>query len=153
MLRTLRNVLIRRGLRTAMQIGADAAATATTKSFIQLFNVRLPVTVFVRGSSIDVQIYYVAGTRVELEASFRASFGWEFVTDQDDAGVYIVARRKPVVGAIASASFSLKVPPEANLALHVTPGSVKIFGVDGKLTIPALISTQSANHLSGSGIA
>jgi hypothetical protein len=141
MFRTLRNTLIRRGLQTAAQIGVDAAATATTRSFIQVFKVTLPVTVFVRGSSVDVQVRYVAGTQVELQANLRASFGWEFVTDQDEAGVYIVARRKPIVGAIASASFNLKVPPEAHLALHVTPGSVRLYDIDGKLTVPGHIAS------------
>lgn len=53
--------------------------------------------------------------------------------------MYIVARRKPVVGTISSARFTLIVPPEANLVFHLTPGTVRIDNIDGKLVIPGTL--------------
>jgi hypothetical protein len=137
MFKLLSNLVLRRGLETAAQVGLDAAATATGKSFIQRFNVKPPVTVFVRGSNVAVRVIHQAGNIVELNASLRASFGWEFATEQDEAGVYIVAKRKPLVGTLSSASFTIIAPPEAALVLHLTPGSVQIVEMNGKLTIPA----------------
>lgn len=136
MLKYFRNALVRRGLETAFQITTNAAATATAKAFRQVFDVELPVTVYIRASNANVTLRKRSGNQVELEANLQASFGWEFVTDQDEAGVYIVARRKPIVGALSQASFVLIAPPEANLVFHLTPGSVHLTDVDGKFSLP-----------------
>jgi hypothetical protein len=128
------NSALRRGVETAVQATAETAATATTKSFVQIFTVNLPTTVYVS----EVTVRYQPGTRVELSANLRASFGWELAAEQDEVGVYIVAKRKPLVGTLSSANFTLIVPPEANLIFHVTPGTVKLTNVDGKLNIPGI---------------
>jgi hypothetical protein len=146
MLKHLRHALVRRSLETAASLGAEAAAAATSKTFTQRFEVKPPLTVFVRGSSVEVNVVYQPGVVVELNASLRASFGWEFATDQDAAGVYIIAKRKLLVGALSSAVFTLTLPPEANLVLHLTPGAFSVRNVDGKLTLPAITKvTTSAN--------
>ncbi len=135
MFKRLINAALRRGVETAVQVTAESAAVATTKTFVQVFEVKLPTTVYVRASMSEVTLRYRPGTRVELSANLRASFGWELAAEQDDAGVYIVAKRKLLVGGLSSANFTLTVPPEANLVFHLTPGAVKIANVDGKLSL------------------
>lgn len=135
--RRLRNELLQRGLRSALNLGVEAAAAATAKHFQQRFSVQPPLTVYVRGSQVAVHIQRGDPQSVLLEADLHASFGWEFLTDQDEAGVYVVARRKPIVGALSWATFSLTVPPYAHLALHLTPGSLHLAHLEGKLTLPA----------------
>jgi hypothetical protein len=137
MFKRIRNVLLRRSLESAVQATAEAAATVTAKTFRQVFNVQAPITVYVRASYSDVTLRKRPGNQVELLANLQASFGWEFVAEQDEAGVYIVARRKPVVGALSQASFTLFVPPEANLVFHLTPGSVHLYDIEGKISLPA----------------
>ncbi len=132
-LRRLRGALLRRSLESALSVGA----AATAKSFRQVFTVQPPITVYVRASHAEVTIVHGAPHNVSLEADLHASFGWEFATDQDEAGVYIVARRKPIVGALSWAKFSLTVPLGAHLALNLTPGSVHLAQVNGKLILPA----------------
>ncbi len=138
MIRRLVNMLLRRSLVTAVQVTTETAATAAGKSFIQRFDVRLPTTIYVRASQCDVTVYRQPGSQVELSANLRASFGWDFIAEHDEAGVYVVAKRKPVVGAISSANLTLIVPPEANLVCHLTPGTVHLIDVDGKLNIPGM---------------
>lgn len=141
MYRRFLGFLLRRGLRTALDTTAAAASQATSESFRQIFNVQLPCTVYVRAAhcAVDVRrqppVRERERERVELNATLRAAFGWEFSTDQDEAGVYIVAKRKPVVGALANARFSLIVPTGAHLVLHLTPGSVHLIDFDGKITL------------------
>jgi hypothetical protein len=135
MLRRILNTALRRGVKTAVQATAETAASATTKSFVQVFEISLPATVYVRASMCELTVRYNPGRLVELSANLRAAFGWELVADQDEAGVYIVAKRKLLVGQLSSATFSLTVPPEANLVFHLTPGTVKLIGIDGKLSI------------------
>ncbi len=143
MIREILNTLLRRSLVTAVQATTETAATAAARSFIQRFDVRLPTTIYVRASQCDVTIYRQPGSQVELSANLRASFGWDFVAEHDDAGVYVVARRKPVVGAISTAKITLSVPPEANLVFHLTPGAVHLNGVDGKISIPGASTFDS----------
>lgn len=139
MYRRILGFLLRQGLRTALDTTTAAASQATSESFRQIFNVRLPCTVYVRAAHCQVDVLRQSGERererVELYATLRAAFGWEFSTDQDDAGVYIVAKRKPVVGALADARFTLMVPAGAHLVLHLTPGSVHLIDFDGKITL------------------
>jgi hypothetical protein len=136
MIRRILNTILRRGFRTAVQATTETAVGAASRSFVQVFDVRPPVTVYVRASQSDVTVRREPGSRVELSANLRASFGWELAAEQDEAGVYIVAKRKPVVGAISTAKFALTVPPEANLVFHLTPGAIHLMGVDGKIDIP-----------------
>lgn len=137
--RRILGFLVKRGLRTALDTTAAAASQATSESFRQIFNVQLPCTVYVRAAHCSVEVRRQPTererARVELNATLRAAFGWEFSTDQDEAGVYIVAKRKPVVGALANARFSLIVPTGAHLVLHLTPGSVHLIDFDGKITL------------------
>ena len=142
MIRQLLNILLRRSLITAVQATTETAATAAVKSFVQRFDVRLPTTIYVRASQCDVTVYRQPGSQVELSANLRASFGWDFIAEHDDLGVYIVAKRKPVVGAISTAKMMLIVPPEAHLMFHLTPGTVHLMDVEGKLRVPG-------NHQSG----
>ncbi len=141
MIRQLFNMLLRRSLVTAVQATTETAATAAARSFIQRFEVRLPTTIYVRASQCDITVVRQPGNQVELSANLRASFGWDFIAEHDDAGVYVVAKRKPVVGAISTARLMLTVPPDANLVFHLTPGAVHLADVDGKLSIPG-ITTQ-----------
>jgi hypothetical protein len=135
-IRKMMNVVLRRGLETAVQATAETAAAATSKSFMQVFEVTLPTTVYVRASQCEVTVRREPGNRVELSASLRASFGWELVAEHDSAGVYIVAKRKRLVGTLSTARFTLTVPPEANLVFHLTPGTVHLHDINGKLTVP-----------------
>lgn len=131
----VRGALVRRGLQTALNAGAQAAVAATSQEFRQAFNVQLPVTAYVRASHCTVTIQRVAGQQITLTAQLGAAFGWEMVTDQDEAGVYIVAKRKPVFGALSWARFTLSVPTGVHLALHLTPGNIELIGIDGQIRL------------------
>src|SRR5579859_802887 len=135
MFRRLLNAALRRGVETAVLVTADTAASATTKTLIQSFEVSLPTTVYVRASMSEVTLRYKPGNRVEVSANLRASFGWELVAEQDDAGVYIVAKRKPLVGQLSSANFDLSVPPGVNLMFNLTPGTVRVMNLNGKFNV------------------
>jgi hypothetical protein len=140
----------------ALDTTAAAASQATSESFRQLFNVQLPCTVYVRAAHCQVDVRRQAGEpaheRVELRATLRAAFGWEFSTDQDSEGVYIVAKRKPVVGALANARFTLTVPSGAHLVLHLTPGSVHLVDFDGKITLEGASQDETGRQPQGRAI-
>mgnify|MGYP006883605380 FL=1 len=135
------NALMRHGGRSVVESAVGAAVEAVPRggqrSFTQVFAVSRPVTVYVRGSHCAVSVRQHDAPRVELEANLARSFGVELTAEQDEAGIYIVARRKPVVGTVARTELALTVPPDAHLAFHLTPGDVSFLDLDGLAQFPA----------------
>lgn len=123
--------LFRHTARTALDSVGAAADQLGRDSFRQVFTVTPPVTVYVYAAHSRVTIRRRAGNQVELEATMRGAFGMNLAIDQDDAGIYIVAKRKPVAGALAWIDFTLSVPPEARILAHLTPGRLVLNDIDG----------------------
>ncbi|MEW6578223.1 MAG: hypothetical protein AB1435_03405 [Chloroflexota bacterium] len=135
------SALMRHGGRSVVESAVGAAVEAVPKggqrSFTQVFSVSRPVTVYVRGSHCAVSVRQHDAPRVELEANLARSFGVELTAEQDEAGIYIVARRKPVVGTVARMELTLAVPPDTHLAFHLTPGEVSFLNLNGLAQFPA----------------
>jgi hypothetical protein len=104
--------------------------------FHEVYTVTLPVTVYVYGVNSQVTVRYQPGTEVTVHAALRAAFGIRLTVEQDIAGLYIIAKRLPVAGAITRADFTLIVPPETRLLAQLTPGTLLFEDFDG--TIEAL---------------
>jgi hypothetical protein len=100
------------------------------------FPVSFPVTVFVRASQCQVVVHYHHLDQVELHASLYAAFGMKLVIERDEAGIYIIARRKRVLGAFSRSEFTMVVPDYCHLAFNLTPGHIRLVGIDGTLQIP-----------------
>src|SRR5689334_14414230 len=113
--RRIINLAVKRSAESLVAATTETATNAATKSYDQVFDVVLPVTIFVRASHSSVTVQMKPGNQVRVTANLQAFFGWELVAEQDDAGIYIVAKRKPIMGSLSRAKFTLIVPPEANL--------------------------------------
>src|SRR5690242_21920152 len=90
------------------------------------FNVSGAVTFYLQAESAEVRITRWNEPKVEVTTQLQAAFGWRVATDQDAAGVYVVARRRPVVGTLSSALFSVLVPQDAYLILKLADGRVTL---------------------------
>lgn len=95
-----------------------------------------PITFYLRAENAEVQIMRWALPKVEVSVFLQAAFGWRLVTDQDEAGVYVVAKRRRVVGELSSAMFAVIVPDDAFLMLALEDGRVVIEHVSGTLHVP-----------------
>jgi post-segregation antitoxin (ccd killing protein) len=104
------------------------------------FNVSGAVTFYLQAESAAVRVTRWNEPKVEVTAQLQAAFGWRVATDQDDAGVYVVARRRPVVGTLSSALFSVLVPLDAYLIFKLADGRVTLNHIDGTLQVPPLES-------------
>jgi hypothetical protein len=102
------------------------------------FNVAANTTFYLRAEQAEVKIIRWPQLKIEVLTMLQAPFGWRLATDQDDAGVYVVARRRMVVGSIASAAFSVLVPTDTYLILKLTDCRLVLDGVDGTLHIPPM---------------
>jgi hypothetical protein len=77
-----------------------------------------------------------AGASAEVQATLGAPFAWRVASDQDEAGIYFVAHRRPLVGALAVASFHISVPPETYLILKLDNVRMTLDDVNGTVELP-----------------
>lgn len=150
LMRTALRMGQRTAIDTALGVATNAMPGTTERIHTQVFNVTPPVTVYLRASYCRVTVRHTDTSKVHLEANLQRTFGIEFSAEQDDAGVYIVVRRKPVVGAVSRIEFTLVVPRDTHLALHLTPGDIVFEGIDGIAELPStqVFSSHSAHKQS-----
>lgn len=141
--------LFQRGARVAIQTANEVVPRLVQEQYRQVFEVAPPVTVFVYASNARVTVRRSAENTVTLDADLRASFGWQLVAEQDEAGVYIVAKRKPIVGALSSAAFTLFVPAATRLLVDLTPGALILEDLNGRISVQ-VVNTQTALAIVGS---
>jgi hypothetical protein len=100
------------------------------------FAVSGPVTFYLRTENADVYVFRWARPMIEVMTKLHGAFGWEVAADQDEAGVYVAARRRSVVGGLSSARFEVRVPADTYLILNLQGGSLNLGSIDGTLHIP-----------------
>lgn len=99
------------------------------------FGVMEPITLYLRAENAVIQVSRWRQPMVEVSAQLQAAFGWRIVTDQDEAGVYFVAKRRAVVGGLSRAVFRVNIPRDTYLILKLRNGHVLLEDVDGALNI------------------
>lgn len=134
-----------RSLEFVMQLvdTVRALPDLTRQRHVSAYEVHGPTTVYVRASHCRVFVRRTLEPRVQIEGDLRQAFGWQWVTERDDAGVYVVLKRKPVVGSLSYADLHLLVPADAYLAFNLTPGSVKLEDFEGRLSVEPLTKSGS----------
>lgn len=140
----------RTAIDTALGVAANAMPGTSERIHTQVFNVAPPVTVYLRASHCRVIVRRTDMPKVRLDATMQRTFGIDVSAEQDDAGVYIIVRRKPVVGTVSRIELSLSVPADTHLALHLTPGDIVFEGIDGIAELPTIhmFSSQPAQDKS-----
>jgi hypothetical protein len=98
---------------------ASDVAEMARSSDVYRFNVAADITFYLHTAHAEVRVRRWDEPRIDVLAQLQAPFGWQVKTDQDEAGVYFVARRKPVVGNLSGAIFTIVVPPTTHLLLKL----------------------------------
>lgn len=114
---------------------SDVIAVAR-KAETYRFEVRERVTLYIDTANADVRIVRHSIPRIELDSAVQAPFAWRIVAEQDEAGVYFVARRKPIVGTLASGRFTAFVPETAHVVLKLASCRLSFDDVTGMLEVP-----------------
>jgi hypothetical protein len=128
--------VLRRGGQSAVDSALSVVPKTAQRSHVQVFSVHSPVTVYVRASHCRVTVCRHPDSKVVLETNLYRAFGVELTAEQDEAGVYVVARRKAVVGRITRIDLMLTVPADSHLAFHLTPGDIIFQDIDGMVELP-----------------
>jgi hypothetical protein len=92
---------------------ASAVADLARQSQIDRFGVSGPVTVYLQTEESEVTLRRWTEPLVEVRTRLDAPFGWRIAAEQDEAGVYVVAKRRALVGGLSRAEFTIAAPPDA----------------------------------------
>ena len=118
---------------------ADFARSAQTYSF----NVAASATCYVHADGGEVRIARHDLAQIVISATLQAPFAWRIAAEQDEAGVYFVALRRPVGGGVAGASFVVTVPRDTHLTLKLEHTRLSIDNVTGVIELPPQVANLS----------
>lgn len=93
-------------------------------------------TLYLEAEHADIRLSAHDQREVQARIELQAGFGWQLATDQDRAGVYIVARRKPLIGALGRGQFDLVVPADLRLSLKLQDCLLSLDGLSASLEFP-----------------
>lgn len=97
---------------------------------------RIGGTFYLDADNATVRVVRWDREQVEVTVQTRPPIGWRVATDFDEAGTYMVIKRRSIVGSIARAELYVLVPRQAFLLLRMNGGLVALDHVDGVLHIP-----------------
>ncbi len=115
-----------------------------SRRHLRVFPVADPATIFVRGSQCRVSVIYHEFDHVEVYASLYAAFGTRLIVEQDEAGVYVVVRRRRLLGLFSRSEITIKLPGYCHLVFTLTPGEVRVEQVQGTVEIPPVWAERPA---------
>lgn len=115
------------------------------------FQVQGRTTFYLDIESSDVIIHRHKLPQIDIEAQFQAAFGWRYQSEQDEAGVYVVARRRRVLAPLLRARVEVSLPQQTYLALRLSNCALTMTGLNGTLHVPPadereLLSIEHISH-------
>lgn len=96
-----------------------------------------PITFFLQVDHADVTLKRHDTPMIQAEVELQTGFGWQIMTDQDEVGVYIVGKRKPVIGTIGRAKFAITVPHNIHVTLKLQHCQLTLDDFNRTLDLPA----------------
>lgn len=102
-----------------------------------------PITFFLHVEYSDVTIKRHEKPTIVAKVELQAGFGWQVATDQDLAGVYIVAKRKPVIGTMGRGNFTITLPHNIHVTLKLEYCQLTLDDLNTTLDLP--IQTPADN--------
>lgn len=115
---------------------ASTVADFARQSQTYTFSISGSVTVYLQAEQAEIRLVRWGLPKVDVFIQLQAAFGWRIATDQDAEGVYIVAKRRMLVGSLSRATFTLTVPHDAYLMLKLSQSNLLMTDVNGTLHIP-----------------
>ncbi|MYD11554.1 MAG: hypothetical protein F4X02_16105 [Chloroflexi bacterium] len=103
------------------------------------WEVAIPSTLFLQAEQSDIRLAFHDQPQILATAELRAGFGWQLTTDQDAAGVYVVALRKPVIGSIARGKFTFHCPRGIYLSLKLQQCRLRFDDMTATLDLPPFL--------------
>ena len=115
-------------------IGAARDLAIDTRRFS--WDAAAGTTFYLQAEQADIRLTTHERGKIFAKIELRASFGWQLVTDRDEAGVYIIARRKPLIGSVGRARFDITLPADLQVSLKLEHCQVCLVNVNAELDLP-----------------
>ncbi|NDJ59946.1 MAG: hypothetical protein GYB67_02410 [Chloroflexi bacterium] len=118
-----------------------AQTVATLSSIVrraqtyQFFLTR-PATFYLDVEGAEVRLARHALPYIKVDVQLQMPFAWRLATDQDEYGVYIVARRRQVIGELGDAQFAVQVPHSTDVQLKLANVRLVFEEVSGAFALP-----------------
>lgn len=108
----------------------------TQQSRTYHFAVSQPITFYLQAENAEVRVGRWDMAQIKVTVRLRAAFGWRVATDQDEAGVYVVAKGRTMMGGLLRARFDVLVPENVYVMLKLESSRIVLENVDGTLELP-----------------
>jgi hypothetical protein len=95
-----------------------------------------PITFYLHVEYADVILKRHDKPMISAKVELQAGFGWQVTTDQDDAGAYIVAKRKPLIGTMGHGKFDIILPHNIHVTLKLEHCQLTLDDLNTTLDIP-----------------
>ncbi len=119
-------------------VGAARELALETRRFN--WKVAAGTTFFLQAEYADIRLEAHERPEILAKVELQAGFGWQLATDQDEAGVYMIARRKALIGSISRAKFDIKLPEQTHISLKMKNCQVCLAELDRALDLPPVAS-------------
>ena len=123
--------------KAAHLVNAARELTIDTQRF--QWDVTAPNTLFLQAEQSDIRLALHDQPQILAKVELRARFGWQLTTDQDDAGVYVAAVRKPVIGSIGRGRFHFSVPRGVHISLKLEQCQLCFDDLSASLDLPPFL--------------
>ncbi len=100
------------------------------------WDVSIPNTFYLDAEHADIRLSWHDGLQVLAKLELQAGFGWQWTTDQDVAGVYVVVKRKPLIGSIGRGKFAFTLPRGVHISLKLDHCQLCCDGLQTSLDLP-----------------
>lgn len=107
------------------------------------FTVTPPSTLYMHTEHAVIHVRRWHSPKIEIRTVLDVRIGWRVQTDQDESGVYLVAKRRTVVGSMARGEFTVHVPYDTHLILKVEHGAILLDNVNATLQIPPPVDSDT----------
>ncbi len=100
------------------------------------WQVTLPNTLHLEAEYADIRLVTRERPTITAKVALPLGIGWQLAAEQDDAGVYIVAMRKPLIGSLGRARFDIALPPGLHITLKLRRCQLRLDDLDMTLELP-----------------
>ena len=122
-------------LRDALKLAGAARDLAVEKRRYS-WDVTPPATFYLQAGHADIRLSQNDESRIDATIELRGGFAWQLAAEQDEAGVYIIARRKAVLGSLARLRIHAHLPPGLTISLKLHNCQLRLDDLHGELDFP-----------------
>ncbi len=114
----------------------NSARDLTIESKTYQWEVAPPMTFFLQAEQAAITLARHDKPQILAKVELQAGFGWQMTAEQDEAGVYLIARRKPLIGSIGRGAFDIALPADIHIALKLTHCQLRFNKLNATLDFP-----------------